>query len=436
MEKLFGLAARGTTVRTEVLGGLTTFFAMVYIVFVNSGYLAMAGMDATAVMLATCLSAAIGCVLSALIANLPLAQAPGMGLNTFFTFTVCAAMGYTWRQALGIVLVSGVLFLVMMATPFVRTRIMRAVPDDLSRAISAGIGLFIAFAGCQGSGLIRLDPQNAFTTLGPVTQNDVLLAIIGIAITAVLAAYKVQGGIIIGIVATTLIGVPMGVTSLDAGAVSWGLAPLGEVFLKLDLPGLLSLGVLPLMTAILSFLIVSIVDTGSTFLIAAQCPELRGEDGRLRGEGRAFVASALACCVGALMGTSTVVPYAESAGGIEEGARTGLSTLVVGVLFVLCTFLTPIAAIIPPAALAPALIIVGFYMMRGAMAINWNDFEAALPCFLTLIIMPLSYSIPHGIAFGFISFTLIKVLRGKLREVPIALYVLSAAFVALYIFTA
>ena len=436
MEKRFGLTARGTTVRTEVLGGLTTFFAMVYIILVNPSFLAMAGMDATAVMLATCLSAAVGCLLSAFVANLPLAQAPGMGLNTFFTFTVCAAMGYTWQQALGIVLVSGVLFLAIMATPFLRTKVMRAVPDDLNRAISAGIGLFIAFAGCLNSGLIRLDAQSAFTALGPVAQADVLLAIIGIALTAVLVAYKVQGSIIIGIVATTLIGVPMGVTSLDAGAVTWGLAPLGKVFMKLDLPGMLGLGALPLITATLSFLIVSIVDTASTFMGAGQCPELLGEDGRLRGEGRAYVASALACCAGALLGTSTVVPYAESSGGIEGGARTGLSSLVVGGLFVLSTFLTPIAAIIPPAASAPALIIVGLYMMRGAMGIDWNDFEVALPCFLTLIVMPLAYSIPHGIAFGFISYTLIKALRGKLREVPPAMYVLSAAFVALYIFTA
>ena len=434
MEKIFHLKAHNTNIRTEVICGLTTFFAMAYIIFVNPSYLAMTGMDVQAVMIATCLSAAIGSLLTAFIANVPFAQAPGMGLNTFFTFTVCFSMGYTWQQGLAIVFISGILFLIIMLTPL-RSKVIASIPAPLKNAISAGIGMFIAFIGLFNAGIIQaFGPEGgSYTDLGAITTPGPLLALIGIVVTGALIANKVKGGMFIGIIITTIIGIPMGVTNLHVDAVSFNLAPLGETFMKMEFSGLMANGFLPLATAVISFLIVDMFDTLGTLLGTAGNVGMLAEDGTLPRGDKALIADALATCVGAVLGTSTVTTYAESSAGIQDGARTGLSAAVVGVLFAICAFFAPFTGVIPGSATAPALVIVGVYMLKNAASIDWGDFEIALPCFLTIAIMPFSYSISDGIGFGFISYSLIKVLRGKFREVPVLLYIISALFIVMYI---
>ncbi len=438
MEKLFKIQARGSTVRAEIIGGITTFFAMAYIIFVNPNYLSQTGMNFHAVMMATCLSSALGCFLTAFLANVPFAQAPGMGLNAFFTYTICFGMGYTWQQGLAIVLLSGILFLVITLTPF-RSKLIASIPSFLKSAISAGIGLFIAFIGLLNSGIVVCFGEGTvggYTDLGAVTSAAPLLAIIGIVITGILLAWKVKGAIFLGIIITTIIGIPMGVTSYTPDAFSFSV--IGETFGKLSFEGLASVqgGVLALITAILSFFIVDCFDTAGTLIGCAGNAGMLDKDGNLPGGDRAMIADAIATCTGALMGTSTVTTYVESSTGIQEGARTGLASVVVGILFALCTFLAPVAGIIPSAATAPALIIVGVFMLKGAASIDWSDFEIALPCFLTIAIMPFAYSISDGISFGFISYTLIKICRGKFKEVPVLMYILSAVFIAMYVLSA
>lgn len=434
MEKIFQLKAHKTNIRTEVICGLTTFFAMAYIIFVNPSYLSMTGMDVQAVMIATCLSAAIGSLLTAFIANVPFAQAPGMGLNTFFTFTVCMGMGYTWQQGLAIVFISGILFLIIMVTPL-RGKVIASIPPFLKNAISAGIGLFIAFIGFFNAGIVQaFGPEGgSYTDLGAIATPGPLLAIIGIIITGVLIAYKVKGGMFIGIILTTIIGIPMGVTNLEIGAMSFSLAPLGKTFMHMDFGGLMSNGLLPLITAIVSFLIVDMFDTLGTLLGTAGNVGMLAKDGTLPRGDKAMIADAIATCTGAVLGTSTVTTYVESSAGIQEGARTGLTAAVVGVLFVIFAFFAPLAGVIPSAATAPALIIVGVYMLKGAVSIDWKDFEIALPCFLTIAIMPFAYSISDGIGFGFISYSLIKIFRGKFKEVPVLIYIISALFILMYV---
>ena len=383
MEKLFKLKAHGTDVKTEIRAGITTFFAMAYIIFVNSNYLSMTGMNKTGVMVATCISAAVGCLLTAFLANVPFCQAPGMGLNTFFTFTVCFGMGYTWEQALAIVFISGLLFLVVTVSPL-RKKIIEAIPASLKAAISAGIGFFIALIGMFNVNIVTAfgsGDAGAYTDMGSITKGAALLALIGLAITAILVAYRVKGAIFIGIIATTLIGFLMGQTTIPE---SFTVAGIGEAFdevaLKLDFPGALSAGgVVPFLTAIITFAICDCFDT-----------------------------------VGTLLGT---------AGNA-------------GILFALAVILAPVAGIVPSAATAPALIIVGVFMMKGVLKIDWSDMETAIPCFLTIAMMPFAYSIADGIGFGIISYTLIKLARGKAKEVPVLMYILSVLFILSYVLLA
>ena len=436
MDKLFKLNEHKTNVRTEVIAGVTTFFAMAYIIFVNPNYLSLAGMDPTAVMVATCLSSAIGCFLTAFIANVPFAQAPGMGLNTFFAFTLCGAMGYTWQQALAVVLISGLLFLVITISPL-RSKIIASIPNCLKKAISAGIGLFICLIGLINAGIVQcFGPEGgSYTDMGNITHGAALLAIIGLLITAVLIAYKVKGAIFIGIIITTIIGIPMGITTMPASLTLSGIGNISLTMFKFDFGGLMSLGLLPLLTAIISFAIVDMFDTVGTLIGTAGNAGMLDEEGNLPGGDRALIADALATCVGACLGTSTVTTFVESSTGIQEGGRTGLTSVVTGVLFLIAVLLAPVAGIIPSAATAPALIVVGVYMLKGAVDVNWSDFEEALPCFLTIAMMPFAYSISDGIGFGFISYAFIKVCRGKAKEVPVLIYVLSVLFIAMYILT-
>ncbi len=431
-EKVFKLKEHNTTVRTEIIGGITTFFAMAYIIFVNPSYLSQAGMDSNAVMVATCLGAAIGTLLTAFMANVPFAQAPGMGLNAFFTFTVCMGMGFTWQQALTIVLISGVLFLIIAVSPL-RKMIINSIPACLKSAIGAGIGLFIALVGLLGSGIITAN--NNLVDLGNITAGAPLLTIIGLIITGVLLAWKVKGAIFIGIIVTTLIGIPMGVTSIPE-TLTMSSINLAPTFFQLDFGGLFSHALLPVITAIITFMIVDMFDTVGTLIGTAESAGMLDEKGNLPKGDKALIADAIATCVGACLGTSTVTTFVESSTGISEGARTGLSSVVVAILFLLAILLAPIAGIIPSAATAPALIIVGVFMLKNAVKIDWSDFEVALPCFLTIAMMPFAYSISDGIGFGFISFTLIKMFRGKFKEIPVLMYILSALFIAMYILSA
>ena len=447
MERFFAVKARGSTVKREIIGGITTFFAMAYIIFVNPNTLcanvgtagepffpAMPEELWGPVLVATCVSAAIGCFLTGLLANVPFAQAPGMGLNAFFTYTVCLGMGYTWQEGLAIVLLSGLLFLIIAVSPL-RKKLIHSIPDFLKHAISAGIGLFIAFIGLLNVGLISIggavpalqlsmlvDGQRVWNTQG-------LLTLIGLLLTAILMAFRVKGAVVIGIVVTTLLGLPMGVTQLPE-TVTMEHVTLAPVLFQMDLGGVLVKGFLPLLTAVIRFAIVDCFDTLGALVGLSSNAGLEDQDGR--GD-RALIADAMATCCGACIGTSTVTTFAESSTGIAEGARTGLSSMVVGVLFLFSVFLAPVAGIIPAAATAPALIIVGVLTMRSAVSIPWDDMECAVPAFLTIAVMPFAYSISDGIAFGFISFSLIKLVRGKGREVPLLTYGISLLFILKYV---
>ncbi len=441
MDKFFKISERGSSVRAEIVGGVTTFFAMAYIIFVNPSLLSQTGMNSNGVMLATCISAAIGCLLTALLANAPFAQAPGMGLNAFFTFTVCFNMGYTWQEALAIVLLSGILFLVISVSPL-RSKIISSIPGFLKSAISAGIGLFIAFIGLLnvklvgfGAGVPALQFLVDDGTGNMVANTAGILTIIGLLITAILMAYKVKGAIVIGIIITTIIGFPMGETHLPDAITMSVFKELGEVAFKLDIPGVMVKGILPLVTAVISFALVDCFDTVGTLIGTAKNAGMTDKNGNLPGGDRALIADAIATCCGACLGTSTVTTFVESSTGISEGARTGLSSIVVGVLFLLACLLAPVAGIIPSAATAPALIIVGVLMIKGATDVNWGDFEEACPAFLTIAMMPFAYSISDGIGFGFISYSIIKLARGKAKEVPVLVYIISVLFILKYILT-
>lgn len=436
MDKFFKVSERGSNLRTEIVGGVTTFFAMAYIIFVNPGLLSQTGMNFNGVMLATCISAAIGCCLTALLANAPFAQAPGMGLNAFFTYTVCFGMGYTWQEGLAIVLISGVLFLIIAVSPL-RSKIISSIPGFLKSAISAGIGLFIAFIGLLNVSLIGFGagvPALQFVIDGEANTAGIL-TVIGLLITAILMAYKVKGAIVIGILITTVIGFPMGQTSLPDSFTLSVFKDFGEVAFKVDFGGVMAKGVLPLVTAVVSFALVDCFDTVGTLIGTAKNAGMTDRHGNLPGGDRALIADAVATCCGACLGTSTVTTFVESSTGISEGARTGVSSITVGVLFLLACLLAPVAGIIPSAATAPALIIVGVLMLKGATDVNWGDFEEACPAFLTISMMPFAYSISDGIGFGFISYSVIKLARGKASEVPVLVYIISVLFILKYILT-
>ncbi|MFR5853318.1 MAG: NCS2 family permease [Lachnospiraceae bacterium] len=343
MEKLFQLKKHNTNVRTEVIGGLTTFFAMAYIIFVNPNFLSQTGMDHTAVMLATCISAAIGCFLTAFMANVPFAQAPGMGLNAFFTYTICFGMGYTWQQGLAIVFISGLIFLAISVSP-IRKQIIDSIPAPLKAAISAGIGLFICLIGLLNAGIVTAG--NNLLDLSSITSGPALLALIGLIITGILMAWKVKGALFIGILVTTVIGIPMGVTNLSNVSISFEGISIAPTFFKLSFVGLLSKGILPLLTAVVTFAMCDCFDTVGTLIGTAGSAGMLDENGNLPRGDKALIADAMATCTGALMGTSTVTTFVESSTGISEGARTGLSSVVVGILFLLGCVLAPIAGII------------------------------------------------------------------------------------------
>lgn len=431
LEKRFHITERGSTIGREIIGGLVTFMAMAYIIFVNPSILGATGMDYTALTLATCISAAIGTLLTAFMANVPFAQAPGLGINALFTYTLCMKLGYTWQQCLGMTFISGLIFLFITLSPL-RNKIIEAIPAQLKRAISVGIGMFIALIGLINAGIVTANDN--LLDLGNITAGAPLLALIGLIITAILLAYNVRGAILYGILASTIIGIPMGVTNI---AISFNFSnlTLAPTFFKLSFSGLMALGIFPLITSILTLSMCDCFDTVGTLTGCAAGCDMLDENGNMKSKdmSKALTADAIATCTGALLGTSTVTTFVESSTGVAAGARTGLASVVTGFLFLLACLLAPIAGIIPSAATAPALIIVGIFMMKNVIYINWTDMEIAIPAFLTIAMMPFAYSISDGIGFGLISYTLLKVARGKYKEVPILMYILSALFIIMYI---
>jgi AGZA family xanthine/uracil permease-like MFS transporter len=427
LERTFKLKENNTDVRTEILAGLTTFMTMVYIIFVNPNILAEAGMPWGGVFIATVLATALGTLLMAFMTNYPFALAPGMGLNAFFAFSVVLGMGVSWQVALGIVFVEGLLFILLSALP-VRETIVNSIPMGLKSAIGAGIGLFIAFIGLQNAGIVVSNPAT-LVGLGNISSGTPLVALVGLLLTGVLYALKVKGALLWGILGGTLFGMLPGVDVTPAfqGIVAMpSFADWSSVLFKLDIRGALDISMLGV---IFAFLFVDLFDTVGTLVGASTQAGFLDEQGNLPKAGKALMADAIATTGGALFGTSTVTTYVESASGVSEGGRTGLTGVVVSILFLLSLFFMPLVGIVPAAATAPALIIVGVMMLKAALRIDWDDFTEALPAFVTMIAMPLTYSISNGIALGLIFYPLIKLLTGRGKEVHWLVYVLGALFV-------
>ena len=422
LERLFQLRAHNTTVRTEVLAGLTTFLTMAYILFVNPNMLAETGMDKGAVFVATCLAAAIGSAIMGLLANYPIALAPGMGLNAFFTYTVVLTMGHSWQVALGAVFLSGVIFFALSIFK-IREWIINSIPLALRAGIAAGIGLFLAIIALKNAGIV-VDHPATLVTLGDMSQGGVLLACLGFFAIAALAYRKVTGAVMIGILLVTALSILLGLSQLG-GVVSMP-PSLMPTLLQLDIMGALDIG---LLSVIFAFLFVDLFDTSGTLVGVAQKADLLDKDGKMPRLGRALMADSTATMAGAALGTSTTTSYIESAAGISAGGRTGLTACVVALLFLLSLFFAPLAGAVPAFATAPALLFVAVLMMSSLAQIDWDDLTVAAPVVVAALAMPLTFSIANGIAFGFIAWTLIKLLAGRWRELNPALVVLSVLFV-------
>lgn len=480
MERLFKLKEHGTKVSTEVIAGLTTFFAMSYIIFVNPAILSATGMPTQAVFLATIFAAAIGTLVMALFANVPYAQAPGMGLNAFFTYTVCFALGFTWQQALAMVFICGIVNIIITVTKL-RKAIIKSIPESLQHAIGGGIGIFVAYIGIKNANLIQFtsDPGTIMSINGSAFAADasytgitsvvssggtvpalavfnspaLILAIIGIALTIILLVMKVKGAILIGILATTIIGIPMGV--VDLSAVTLSTDSLGNSFQELGTTfgaafgpeGMQSLfadssKILMVIMTIFAFSISDTFDTIGTFIGTGRRSGIfSAEDMKMMDESKGFkskmdkalFADAIATSIGAVIGTSNTTTYVESSAGIGAGGRTGLTSLVTAIVFLACIFLAPVMGIVPAQATAPALIAVGIMMMAAFKEIKWGDFEEAIPAFFAGVFMALCYSISYGIAAGFLFYCIVKIVRGKAKELHPILVVSTILFVLNFI---
>jgi AGZA family xanthine/uracil permease-like MFS transporter len=427
LEKLFQLKAHNTTVRTEILAGITTFLTMAYILFVNPAILGETGMDKGAIFVATCLAAAIGSALMGLIANYPIALAPGMGLNAFFTYTVVLHMGHTWQVALGAVFISATLFF-LLSIFRIREWIVNSIPLPLRSAIAAGIGLFLALIALKEAGLV-VDNPATLVGLGDLHSPGPLLAILGFFLIVALEARRVTGAVMIGILIVTAIAIGLGITPFG-GLVSMPPA-IAPTFLQLDIMGALDVGMI---SVIFAFLFVDLFDNTGTLIGVAKRAGLMSKDGHLPKMGRALIADSAAAMGGSLLGTSTTTSYIESASGVAAGGRTGLTAIVVAILFLLALFFAPLAGTVPAFATAPALLFVAVLMTSGLAEIDWDDITVAAPVVITALAMPLTFSIANGIAFGFISWVVIKALAGRFKEINPALVVLAAIFVAKFAF--
>ncbi len=426
--KLLGFSPERHNVRTELIAGLTTFLTMSYILAVNPSILSAAGMDKGAVFTATALASAIGTILIAFLAKLPFAQAPSMGINAFFAFTLVLGMGYSWEAALTAVFVEGLIFIVLTAFN-IREQIVRCIPKNLRFAISAGIGMFIAFIGLKNAGIIVAN-EATFVTLGKFSPSA-LLASLGIIISAVLIVLKVRGALFYGIIICTLAGIPMGVTHIPDGffpvSAPQSLAP---TFLKFDFNAIFNMD---MMLTIFALVFMDIFNTVGTLIGAAANTEMMDEKGNVKNIKAAMMADAVATSVGAALGTSTVTTFVESASGIAEGGRTGLTSFTTAMLFLLALFFSPLFLLIPAAATTGALVLVGVFMLSAIQEIDLSDMSEALPSFITMITMILTYNIAEGMALGLISYTLVKLLSGQYKQVSLTLYIVSALLILRYI---
>lgn len=454
LEKFFKLKENNTTVKTEVVAGFTTFMTMAYILAVNPILLSAAGMNASAVLIATALASFVGTLLMALLANYPFALAPGMGLNAYFAYTVVLGMGYSWQLALFAVFVEGIIFIILSLTN-VREAIFNAIPATLKSAVSVGIGLFIAFIGLQDANLVVASDATLITyqTFKGETFRSVgvgaILALIGVLITAILLVKNVKGGILVGILSTWILGIVcellgIYIPNADAGMgstipsaiVSFDFSSFKETFGAVFTVDFHNFPIGDFFIIMFSFLFVDLFDTLGTLIGVSSKADMLDENGKLERIKPALLSDAIATCVGAIFGTSTTTTFVESASGVTAGGRTGLTSVVTGFLFLLSIIFSPLFLAIPSFAIAPALIIVGFYMMGSVVKINFDDMTDAIPAFLCIIAMPLAYSISEGIAIGVISWTLINLFTGKAKEKKISglMYILSILFILKYIF--
>jgi adenine/guanine/hypoxanthine permease len=427
LETYFEFGALGTDWRTEVLAGFTTFVTMAYIIFVNPSILADAGMPVAATTAATCLSAALGSILMGAFAKYPIALAPGMGLNAYFTYSVVKGMGVSWQTALGAVFLSGVIFL-LLTLGGVRKLILESIPRDLYSAVAVGIGLFIAFIGFRNAGIVVPDAATT-VTLGNLRSPGTLLSLFGLLLVSALMARGVRAAMLIGIIVTTLAGAAVGLVQWNPAPYSF--AEISATFMQLDVKGALSLGLIEI---VFVFLFVDLFDNIGTLVAVGKRARLFDDAGRIPRVNRILTCDALATTAGSLSGTSTVVSYIESAAGVVAGGRSGVTAIVCGLLFVAAMFVAPMFGVIPTQATAPALIVVGALMLGHAAEIDWHDPLASIPAFLTITAIPLTFSIANGLAFGFSVWTLLQVTAGRWRSIHWLVYLLTALFVARFFY--
>ena len=432
MEKFFKLKERGTTVSKEIIAGITTFLAMSYILAVNPGILSASGMSWNAVFTATAISSAIATLVMAFYANLPVALAPGLGLNAFFTYTVVLGMGCSWQFALTAVFVEGILFIILSAAG-IREAIIKSIPATLKKAVAVGIGLFITLIGLVNAGIVGTDTG---TTIGfenlNLTHASALVAVIGLVITIILYIRNVPGAILIGISLTTIIGIPFGVTSIPENWKPFSV-PAAPNFFKFDFTQIFTI---KFFIVFFTFLFTDMFDTIGTLMGVAEQANLKDKDGNIINAKQALVADAVGTVAGACLGTSTVTSFVESTSGVAAGGRTGLSSVVTSIFFILALFLTPMFALIPSAATAPALIFVGYLMMKAIVSIKFDDPTEGIPAFITIMVMPFSYSISKGIAWGVISYVICKIVGKKAKDIPLVTWILALVFIADIIFEA
>ncbi len=430
LKKLFGFDPAQNNLRTEIAAGITTFLTMAYILAVNPNIfsnLASQGMDTQAVFTATALAAIVGTLIMAVYAKMPFGLAPGMGLNAFFVFSVCLSMGYSWQMALTAIFLEGILFILLSVTG-IRTMMVDAFPLALKRAIGVGIGLFIAFVGLKNAGIVE-DNESTFVALGKVTEGSALLGVIGLVITSILVIKKVPGNLLLGILVTMLIGIPMGVTHFTG---VMDVPPsISSICCKFDFSNVFSLDML---TIVLTFLFIDIFDTMGTLVGVCTKAGMMRSDGKIHGLNKAFMADAVATVAGAFFGTSTTTTYVESASGVAQGGRTGLTAFVTAMCFLVALFFAPLFLSVPSAATTPVLVIVGLYMMTPIKDIDLEDFPESIPAFITIIMMPLTYSISDGILCGMISYVAINACCGYIKKLNLMMWILAILFVLRYIF--
>ena len=421
LEKLFAFNPKETTVRTEITAGITTFLTMAYILAVNPNILGETGMDKGALFTTTVLMSALPTIFMALYAKLPLALAPGMGLNAFFAYTVCLVMGYSWQFALTAVFLEGLVFLLLTVTNL-REKIVDVIPNALKNAISAGIGLYIAFIGLQGAGII-VNNDATLVSLGDLTTGSALLGAIGIIVTSILLVKNVKGALLWGILATTLIGIPLGVTQIN-GVFSTP-PSIEPIFMQFEWNQIFTK---EMVIIVFTFLFVDLFDCIGTVIGVANRAGLIKEDGKIPHLKEVFMVDSISTAAGAVMGTSTVAVYVESAAGVNEGGRSGLTAFVTGICFLLALFFAPLFLAIPAAATTPVLVLVGLMMMSSVLKIDFNDYAEAIPAFICVLLMPLTYSISEGIVLGHLSYIFINLLSGNYKKMTVGMYILAAFF--------